>query len=159
MNKKEKSKDIDEFPKGFSEEFRSVRFYSNINGVEKEYGYDYNRDKEGKEEYREIGYWTQEEFMPSCGIWIEGQQRLDGKKLCRFRGLIASGRTITRDWGKCTLICLGVENRRYIDLVLPEEHRGDLFKWAALEGTGVLTKLDTVEVTKISGVALSKLCY
>lgn len=111
------------------------------------------------EEYREIGYWTQEEFMPSCGIWIEGQQRLDSKKLCRFRGLIASGRTITRDWGKCTLICLGVENRRYIDLVLPEEHRGDLFKWAVLEGTGVLTKLDTVEVTKISGVALSKLSY
>ena len=54
MNKKDK-KDIDEFPKGFNEEFRSVRFYSNINGVEKEYGYDYNRDKEGKEEYREIG--------------------------------------------------------------------------------------------------------
>jgi HSP20 family molecular chaperone IbpA len=54
MNKKDK-KDIDDFPKGFNEEFRSVRFYSNINGIEKEYGYDYNRDKEGKEEYREIG--------------------------------------------------------------------------------------------------------
>ncbi len=54
MNKKDK-KDNDEFPKGFSEEFRSVRFYSNFNGLEKEYGYDYNRDKEGKEEYREIG--------------------------------------------------------------------------------------------------------
>jgi len=54
MNKKDK-KDNDEFPKGFNEEFRSVRFYSNFNGVKKEYGYDYNRDKEGKEEYREIG--------------------------------------------------------------------------------------------------------
>jgi len=54
MNKKDK-KDNDVFPKGFNEEFRSVRFYSNINGVEKEYGYDYNRDNEGKEEYREIG--------------------------------------------------------------------------------------------------------
>ena len=54
MNKKDK-KDKDEFSKDFSEEFRSVRFYSNINGVEKEYGYDYNRDKDGKEEYKEIG--------------------------------------------------------------------------------------------------------
>lgn len=54
MNKKDKNEE-DEFPKGFSEEFRSVRFYSNFNGVEKEYGYDFNRDKEGKEEYREIG--------------------------------------------------------------------------------------------------------
>ena len=54
MNKKDK-KDKIEFPKGFNEEFRTVRFYSNIDGVEKEYGYDYSRDKDGKEEYREIG--------------------------------------------------------------------------------------------------------
>ena len=54
MNKKDK-KDIDEFLKRIGEEFRTVRFYSNINGVEKEYGYDYKRDSEGEEEYREIG--------------------------------------------------------------------------------------------------------
>ncbi|NPD87322.1 MAG: hypothetical protein HGN29_01280 [Asgard group archaeon] len=54
MNKKDK-KDIDEYLKGLNKAFRSVRFYSNINGLEKEYGYDYKRDSEGKEEYREIG--------------------------------------------------------------------------------------------------------
>ncbi|MCK5159199.1 MAG: hypothetical protein KAR08_08580, partial [Candidatus Heimdallarchaeota archaeon] len=54
MNDKD-NKDIDEFLKGLNEAFRSVRFYSNINGLEKEYGYDYKRDSEGKEEYREIG--------------------------------------------------------------------------------------------------------
>jgi HSP20 family molecular chaperone IbpA len=54
LNDKDK-KDIDEFLKGLSEEFRSVRFYSNIDGLKKEYGYDYKRDSEGKEEYREIG--------------------------------------------------------------------------------------------------------
>ena len=54
MNKKEK-KDKDEIRKGFNEEFRSVRFYSNIDGVGKEYGYDYKRDSDGKEEYRELG--------------------------------------------------------------------------------------------------------
>ncbi len=54
MNEKDK-KDIDEFLKGLNEVFRSVRFYSNINGLEKEYGYDYKRDSDGKEEYREIG--------------------------------------------------------------------------------------------------------
>ena len=53
MNKKDK-KDKDEFRRN-GEEFRTVRFYSNINGVEKEYGYDYKRDSEGEEEYREIG--------------------------------------------------------------------------------------------------------
>ena len=53
--KDKKDREKDEFLKGLNEEFRSVRFYSNIDGVEKEYGYDYKRDAEGKEEYRELG--------------------------------------------------------------------------------------------------------
>lgn len=40
--------------KGF-EEFRSVRIYSNINGKENRYGYDYRRKPDGTEEYKEIG--------------------------------------------------------------------------------------------------------
>ena len=52
-DKNEKRKDI--FNKNANEEFRSVRFYTNVNGVKKEYGYDYNRDPEGKENYREVG--------------------------------------------------------------------------------------------------------
>jgi len=52
-DKNEKDRDI--FRKNFNEEFRRVRFYTNVNGVKKEYGYDYNRDSEGKENYREIG--------------------------------------------------------------------------------------------------------
>ncbi|MHA1408630.1 MAG: hypothetical protein ACTSSG_14790 [Candidatus Heimdallarchaeaceae archaeon] len=43
-DEKKKIKDNSRYPKGFSEEYRSVRFYSNINGIEKEYGYDYKRD-------------------------------------------------------------------------------------------------------------------
>ena len=49
------NKEKDEFSEGFREEFRTVRFYTNINGVEKEYGYDYKRDAKGEEEYSEIG--------------------------------------------------------------------------------------------------------
>ena len=52
-DKNEKDKDM--FRKNFNEEFRKVRFFTNINGIKKEYGYDYNRDSEGKENYREIG--------------------------------------------------------------------------------------------------------
>ncbi len=52
-DKNEKDRDI--FRKNFNEEFRKVRFFTNINGTKKEYGYDYNRDSEGKENYREIG--------------------------------------------------------------------------------------------------------
>ena len=54
MNDKDKNNKKD-IRKDFNEEFRTVRFYSNIDGIEKEYGYDYNRDANGKENYREIG--------------------------------------------------------------------------------------------------------
>jgi hypothetical protein len=109
------------------------------------------------QEMKQLGYWLTEEFLPSCGLWIEPQRRIDGGIVCRFRGLIATGRTVTRDWGTCTLICLGVANRRYIDLVLPNQKRGDLFRWAVLEGRGLLKKEDTVEVLSIHGVSLGKL--
>ncbi len=108
-------------------------------------------------EFREYGYWTSEEFLPTCGLFQDSQTRLDGRKGFTFRGLIASCRAIKRDWGTCTLICLGVGNRNYIDLVIPGNHRTDLFKWAVLEGYGLLTKPDTYEVTKIHGISLSKL--
>jgi hypothetical protein len=108
-------------------------------------------------EFKQHGYWTSQAFLPFCGVWPEAQTRLDGRKMFRFRGLIASCRAITRDWGTCTLICLGVENRTYIDLVISGNHRSDLFRWAVLEGTGLLTKQNTYEVTKITGVSLTKL--
>lgn len=108
-------------------------------------------------EFRQYGYWTSEEFLPGCGVFQDPQTRLDGRKGFFFRGLIASCRAITRDWGACTLICLGVDNRKYIDLVIPGNHRTDLFRWAILEGVGLLTKQDTYEVVKIHGISLTKL--
>ena len=108
-------------------------------------------------EYKDLGYWTGEKFLPGCGLWQESQQRLDGKKIFKFRGLIATGRTVTRDWGVCTLICIGVDNQKYIDLVIPDEKRTDLLRWAIVEGYGIMTKLDTLEITKINGLSLKKL--
>lgn len=108
-------------------------------------------------EFKSFGYWTTDEFLPNCGLWIDKQTRLDGKKTCKFRGIIATGRTITRDWGICTLISLGIENRTYIDLVIPDINRSDLFHWNILEGSGILTKADSITVTKIHGIALNKL--
>lgn len=52
---KKKNVDSDDSPEGFHEEFKSVRFYSNLNGGENEYGYDYKRSADGKEEFTEIG--------------------------------------------------------------------------------------------------------
>lgn len=53
--KKKKNIDSDGSPEGFYEESRSVRFYSNLNGGENEYGYDYKRSADGKEEFTEKG--------------------------------------------------------------------------------------------------------
>lgn len=107
------------------------------------------------QEFREFGYWCSEAFFPTCGRWTESQRRLDGKRKVRFRGLIATCRTIRREWGNCTLICLGIGNREFVDLVIPDKHRSDLFRWAVLEGCGVEAKEGTIEVESIRGVSLN----
>ena len=50
-----------------------------------------------------------------------------------------------------------IGNREYLDLVIPDQKRGDLFGWAALEGKGIQVKPGTVQVTKISGLAIKHL--
>jgi error-prone DNA polymerase len=109
------------------------------------------------EEFKKLGYWTTEEFLPRCGVTYESQLRLDNRRMVNFRGIIASGRQISRDHGVCTLICLGVANREYVDLIIPNQKRGDLFSWAALEGKGIQTKPGTIEVTKIHGISIKTL--
>jgi hypothetical protein len=52
---------------------------------------------------------------------------------------------------------LGIGNREYLDLVIPDQKRGDLFAWATLEGKGIQVKPGTVQVTKISGLAIKNL--
>jgi hypothetical protein len=106
------------------------------------------------QEFKELGYWTGADFLPTCGLTLDAQTRLDGKRTCSFRGIIACGRQISRDYGVATLICIGIGNREYLDLVIPNQKRGDLFGWAVLEGKGIQTKPGTVEVTKINGVAI-----
>jgi error-prone DNA polymerase len=113
-------------------------------------------DPSPSKELRELGYWTTPGFLPTCGLWMDSQARLDGKKIYRFRGLIASSRTVSREWGECTLICLGVANREYIDLIIPNSKRNHLFRWAVLEGSGIMKKEGSVEVMKIHGVSISK---
>ena len=52
---------------------------------------------------------------------------------------------------------IGIGNRDYLDIVIPNQKRGDLFAWAAVEGRGIQTKPGTVEATKISGVSIKTL--
>jgi DNA polymerase III alpha subunit len=107
------------------------------------------------EEFKELGYWCSEIFMPTCGFWLDSQLRLDGVRTVRFRGIIACGRTIARECGNATLICIGTDNNEYVDLVIPDQTRGDLFGYVAIEGKGRITKeapMLTVEVDKIKGI-------
>lgn len=109
------------------------------------------------EDFKTLGYWITEEFLPTCGLQYDAQLRLDGRRTVKFRGIIASGRQISRDYGVCTLICLGIGNREYLDIIIPNQKRGDLLAWAVVEGRGIQTKPGTVEATKISGVSIKNL--
>lgn len=111
---------------------------------------------------RERGYWLTEAFLPSCGLWNEAQTRLDGRQGVRFCGIIATGRVVSRNGSTCTLLCVGVANGTYIDLVIADDARNDLFRWVAVEGVGLLKEtsshlLVSVEVKKIKGRSIQSL--
>lgn len=111
---------------------------------------------------RERGYWLTAAFLPSCGMWKDAQKRLDGKQGVRFCGLIATGRVVSRNGSTCTLLCIGIENETYIDLIIPDESRNDLFRWGAVEGYGLLKEtssqlLVSVDVKKIKGRSIQSL--
>lgn len=111
---------------------------------------------------KDLGYWLTDAFLPGCGLWKDSQTRLDGITTVRFRGLIAIGRVVHRARGTCTLVCLGIANGEYIDLVLPDETRHDLFRYCCLEGRGTLRDgkqwlLTSVTVTSIKGISLKSL--
>jgi DNA polymerase III alpha subunit len=89
-------------------------------------------------DFKTLGYWLTNDFLPSCGVWKDPQKRLDGKEKVSFCGVIATGRTIHRDGKVCTLLCIGVENGVFYDIVLGDVARNDLFKWAVVEGKGFL---------------------
>lgn len=105
-----------------------------------------------------LGYWLTEDFLPGCFVKEDAQKRLDGKRLATFRGLIATGRTVQRNGSCCTLLCIGVANGIFYDLVLVDVSRGDLFRWCVVEGKGFLREGSlTIDIQTIRGVSLKQL--
>jgi len=122
-------------------------------------------DEQNIRDAQHLGYWLGERFLPNCGLWIEAQQTLHSffnshaKKQVRFRGLIATGRILRRD-GTATLLTIGISNRQFIDLVIPDKARNDLFRYAAVEGKGQLSKqgqIESIIVESISPVSYKQL--
>ncbi len=122
-------------------------------------------DEQNIRDAQQLGYWLSERFLPNCGVWTETQQTLHSffsphaKKKVRFRGLTATGRILRRD-GTVTLLTIGVDNRQYVDLVIPDVARNDLFRYAAVEGKGFLQKqgaIETITVDSISPVSYKNL--
>lgn len=117
---------------------------------------------------KRLGYWLSDQFLPNCGLWPKSQQTLlhwfgtnqqQHQVEATFRGLIATGRILRRD-GLVTLLTIGIENKRYIDLVVPDVARDDLFKWGLVEGKGLYEKkglVETITVNSIRGVSYDSL--
>jgi hypothetical protein len=122
-------------------------------------------DEQSVRDAQQLGYWLNEQFLPNCGIWTDEQQTLYSyfgskpTKQVKFRGLIATGRILRRD-GTATLLTIGVANRQFIDLVIPDKARNDLFRYAAVEGKGKLMKqgkIESITVDSISPVSYKQL--
>ena len=120
------------------------------------------------QDMKRLGYWLSADFLPGCFLKPKSQQTLlhwfgtkqeQEKVDVIFRGIIATGRILRRD-GLVTLLTIGVENQRYIDLVYTDVARDDLFKWCCVEGKGQYTKrglVETIQVESIRGTSLESL--
>lgn len=111
------------------------------------------------------GYWLSVEFLPNCGVWKASQPKITSffssshRTDVRFRGIIATGRVVRRD-GVVTLLTIGYDNQKYVDLVIPDTDRGDVLRYAGVEGTGTLQKhgaLETITVETIRPVSYKDL--
>jgi hypothetical protein len=109
---------------------------------------------------RQQGSWFGPAFLPGCGL--RDRQMLLDKKDCyrvRFSGPIASGRLTEITGSTITVICVGVGNQQYVDLVV-EGKRSDLLSYFAVSGIGILSKrgcVETINVERISGVSMAAL--
>jgi hypothetical protein len=120
------------------------------------------------DDMRDHGYWLSEAFLPNCGIWPESQQTLQHwfgstkeqhQTRVKFRGIIATSRVIRRD-GLVTLLTIGVDNQRYVDLIYPDVDRSELFSYTAIEGRGLYEKnglSETITIETAKGLSIQKL--
>lgn len=106
-------------------------------------------EKEALQQFRSLGYWCSSEFLPGCYY----NEEMNGK--VSFCGIIATARILRRH-SNCTFITIGCDNGLYIDLVLPNQARGDLLHYAILKGEGKL-KNGAVNVSKIMGIPIGQM--
>jgi len=100
-----------------------------------------------------LGYWCSEKFFPGCEINLYKEPGKDGLS-ASFSGIVATGR-MTHG---LTLLCIGVENGRYIDLVVDNCDPG-LFS-SGVEGMGTYKNdggCETINVETIRPVGYSTL--
>jgi len=81
-------------------------------------------------EFRKYGYWLFPSFHPDCYFTRKG-------KYVSFKGLIATGRIIERSSRLCTIVCIGIDNGVYYDVIIPDIRR-DIFNHYFIEGSGIL---------------------
>jgi DNA polymerase III alpha subunit len=101
-------------------------------------------------DFRKYGYWLSDTFFPTCYM----------KRNCleiEFRGLIAIGRVLYKS--NVTFITVGYDNQKYLELVIPNKKRTDLFYYSILEGKGILQKdgiIESVLIKEIKGIPLKE---
>jgi len=102
-------------------------------------------------DFRNYGYWLSDSFFPSCYLKRNVLH-------VEFRGLIAVGRVVYKS--NVTFITIGYENQKYVELVIANKKRTDLFYYTMVEGTGLLQRDGTIEsimVKDIKGVSLKEI--
>jgi len=112
-------------------------------------------DKQIVTDMSSLGYWCSSRFFPGCEMRIYKERPEDRDILAAFSGIVATGR-ISHG---VTMICIGIDNDRFVDLVVqgcsPELLSG------AVEGLGIYVAgaCETVHVENIRRCSYERLLW
>lgn len=112
-------------------------------------------DKQMVSEMSSMGYWCSARFFPGCEIKVYKEKPDDKDILAAFSGIVATGR-ISHG---ITMVCIGVDNERFIDLVVqgvsPELLSG------AVEGMGIYVSgaCETIHVENIRKCSYERMLW
>lgn len=100
------------------------------------------------EQFKETKWWDGQDFLPGMGVEREGDK-------VYFRGVVANARAVNKTGEKVVMMCIGYDNQKYLDLIIPFKAINNA--WNVIEGVGRLKQSIGVNYVEVEKCLSSKI--
>ena len=81
-----------------------------------------------QEQFKQFKWWDGEDFLPDMGLHND-------RDFVYFRGVVANARAVNKTGEKVIMMCIGYDNQKYVDLIIPYKEINNA--WNVIEGVGI----------------------